>query len=87
MMMPSTSAKLTIFEGPDGGGKTTAAEKYAKETGAQYVHFGPLPHVKDSLARVYVEAMMPAILGLQDVVFDRSWLSEIPYGTAFRGGA
>jgi hypothetical protein len=30
--------------------------------------------------------MMPALLGYQNVVFDRSWLSEVPYGTVFRGG-
>ncbi len=85
--MAEVSKKLTIFEGPDGGGKSTAAEAYAKYAGAKYVHFGPLPHVKDGLARMYVEAMLPALLGYQDVVFDRCWLSEIPYGSAFRGGA
>ncbi len=35
---------------------------------------------------MYVEAMLPALLGYQDVVFDRSWLSEVPYGIAFREG-
>jgi hypothetical protein len=30
--------------------------------------------------------MLPALLGYQDVVFDRSWLSELPYGLAFREG-
>lgn len=83
----TTSKKLTIFEGPDGGGKSTAAKQYAEETGARYVHFGPLPKVKDGLFRMYVEAMLPALLGYQDVVFDRSWLSEKPYGDAFRKGA
>lgn len=82
----TNSAKLTIFEGPDGGGKTTAAIEFAEATGARYVHFGPLPNVKEGLARIYVEAMMPALLGYQDVVFDRSWLSEVPYGLAFRNG-
>lgn len=78
--------KLTIFEGPDGSGKTTMAKRYAETTGARYVHFGPLPRVGDGLARIYVEAMLPALLGYQDVVFDRSWLSEVPYGVAFREG-
>jgi len=78
--------KLTIFEGPDGSGKTTAARSYAEQVGARYVHFGPLPRVGDGLGRIYVEAMLPALLGYQHVVFDRSWLSEIPYGTAFREG-
>jgi hypothetical protein len=79
-----TSAKITIFEGPDGGGKTTAATEFAKETGARYVHFSALPRVDKGLGRMYVEAMLPALLGYQDVVLDRCWLSEEPYGVAFR---
>jgi hypothetical protein len=81
-----TSRRLTIFEGPDGSGKTTAAKRYADFTGARYVHFSALPRVNTGLARMYVEAMLPAVLGYQDVVFDRSWLSEMPYGMAFREG-
>lgn len=80
------SKKLTIFEGPDGGGKTTTAKRFANETGALYVHFPSLPHVGKSLARLYVEAMVPALLGLSDVVMDRSWLSEEPYGLHMRDG-
>ena len=79
--------RLTIFEGPDGAGKSTAAQAYAKATGAAYVHFPALPHVSKGLGRIYVEAMLPALLGYQDVVFDRCWLSEVPYGLAFRNGA
>lgn len=81
-----TSKRLTIFEGPDGGGKSTAAKAYAEATGARYVHLGPLKHVVQSLGRVYVEVMLPALLGYQDVVMDRNWLSEKPYGDAFRDG-
>lgn len=84
--MVATSAKLTIFEGPDGSGKSTQAQRFVEATGARYVHFGPMPRVTKNLARMYVEAMLPALLGYQDVVFDRSWLSERPYGVAFRGG-
>lgn len=88
MTTPSINCrKLTIFEGPDGGGKSTAAQKFAEQTGAHYVHFGPLPGVTKGLGRMYVEAMMPALMGYTDVVFDRSWLSELPYGVAFRLGA
>ncbi len=82
-----TSRRLTIFEGPDCSGKTTAAKAYAEATGARYVHFDALPHVSTGLARMYVETMLPAVLGYQDVVFDRSWLSEYPYGKVFRQGA
>lgn len=84
--MGRLSSWLTIFEGPDGAGKTTAAQAYAKETGARYVHFNSLPRVGKNLGRFYVEAMLPALLGYQDVVLDRCWLSERPYGRAFREG-
>lgn len=84
--MDKVSCRLTIFEGPDGGGKSTAAKVYAESTGAKYVHFPALPRVSRSLGRMYVEAMLPALLGYQDVVFDRCWLSEMPYGVAFREG-
>lgn len=83
--MPQVS-QLTIFEGPDGAGKSTAAKKYAELTGARYVHFSSLPRVSSGLCRMYVEAMLPALHGHQPVVFDRSWLSEVPYGMAYREG-
>lgn len=79
------SCELTIFEGPDGGGKSTAAKDYATATGAKYVHFRSLPNVTGrALARMYLEAMLPALHGYQPVVFDRCWLSEAPYGSVFR---
>lgn len=81
------SGRLIIFEGPDGAGKSTAARRVATELGADYVHLGPFPNVGGNLARLYVEAIMPAVLGHQDVVLDRCWLSEIPYGAVFRHGA
>lgn len=84
--MKQLCKNLTIFEGPDGSGKTTAAQEYAAATGARYVHFSAMPHVTKNLPRMYVEAMLPALLGYQDVVFDRSWLSDLPYGVAFREG-
>ncbi len=84
-MTTSTSQQLTIFEGPDGSGKTTAAKAYAAQHGARYVHLGPFPQVEKGLPRLYTEAMLPAVLGYQAVVLDRCWLSEVPYGTAFRG--
>lgn len=82
----TTSKRLTIFEGCDGSGKSTAAKAYAVATGARYVHAGPFPGVGDqALARLYVEAMLPAVLGYQDVVMDRAWVSEAIYGTVHRG--
>lgn len=81
-----TSSRLIIFEGPDGVGKTTLAKKYAHHIDADYVHLGPFPEVTSGLARFYVEAILPAVFGGQDIVLDRSWLSEKPYGEVFRGG-
>lgn len=86
MTMLFTCKKLTIFEGCNGSGKTTAAVQYAKETNARLVHFSDLPNVGSGLARMYAEAMLPALMGYQDVVFDRSWLSEAPYGAVLRDG-
>jgi len=82
-----TSRTVTIFEGPDGGGKTTAAREFAHHTRAAYIHFSNLPAIGPGLARCYVEALLPALLGYQDVVLDRCWLSEQPYGEVFRGGS
>lgn len=79
-------AKITIFEGPDGSGKTTTALDYAKNTGALYFHFDAQPLIQN-IARFYVEAMQPALLGLRDVVMDRSWLSEEPYATVYHNRA
>jgi hypothetical protein len=82
----NTSKRLYIVEGPDGAGKTQLAQTIAGLGGAHYVHLGPFPRVERGLARLYVEAMLPAVLGFSDVVMDRSWLSERPYGDAFRNG-
>lgn len=73
--------RLTIFEGPDGGGKTTAANAYAMMRCAQYVHFDQTSSVYD-----YAEGVWIAFSGKSEVVFDRSWLSERPYGLVYRGG-
>lgn len=81
------SKQVTIFEGPDGGGKSFAAQHYAQLHGARYVHLGPMRGIlNQQLGRIYAEAMLPALMGYQDIVLDRCWVSEEPYGTAFREG-
>ena len=80
------SKSITIFEGVDGAGKTTVAERYAKATGAKYIAFKEYPHMGPGYSRMYLEAMLPAIMGWEDIVFDRSWLSEWPYADAHRNG-
>ena len=86
--MTVQSGLLTIFEGADCTGKTTLAKAYAAATGAVYHHHGPYPGLDGSaLAKAYAISMLPALTGASDVVLDRCWLSEVPYGRAFRDGA
>lgn len=78
-------SRITVFEGPDGSGKSTLAKRYAEITGACYRHHGPCSCVTGNhLLKVYVEMMLPALLGYQDVVLDRAWLSEQAYGSVIR---
>ena len=78
-------SRITIFEGPDGSGKTTLAKRYAERMGACYRHHGPCPQItEEHLLKIYVEMMLPALLGYQDVVLDRAWLSEQVYGLVIR---
>ena len=79
-------SRLTIFEGPDGGGKSVAAEAWCKATGAAR-HHHPAYTGLSEIESIYHLSMLPAALGLCDVVLDRCWLSEVPYGRAYRDGA
>ena len=74
---------ITIFEGPDGSGKTTLAKQYASNTGALYIHFDALYGVQN-IHKYFMEAMMPALLGYQSVVLDRCWHSGPIYDLVFR---
>lgn len=78
-----TSRRLWIIEGPDGSGKSTLAAQLSHR-GARVTHLGPFPRVTKGLARLYLEAMLPALHGFCDVVLDRSWLSEPVYAEARR---
>lgn len=80
------TSRILIFEGPDCSGKSILAREAAKLLRARYVHHGPYPNVKKGASRLFIDAAMPALLGYQDVVMDRSWLSEHIYGTVFRNG-
>jgi thymidylate kinase len=74
-----------IFEGPDGGGKSTAAKAFAEKTGATYVHHGPYTGEK-YIVHHYLSSMVPALSDACDVVLDRCWISEPIYGAVHRGG-
>lgn len=75
---------ITVFEGPDGAGKSTVAKAFAYESTVIH-HHGPY-HGERDIARKYFDSMFPAYAGLRSMILDRSWLSEPIYGAAFREG-
>ena len=86
-MTQQISKPVIIFEGPDCAGKTTAIESFLKRhPDYLYIHHGAYPQVTTGLARLYADSMSPALMGYQPIVMDRGWLSELPYGVAFRDG-
>ena len=80
---------LTIFEGPDCSGKSTLANEFRKRRGmgTRLIHHGAYPRMNAALPRLYVEYMHPMLMGFEEQIWDRSWLSEPIYGQAFRSGA
>lgn len=85
--MTRNDKKIIILEGCDGAGKTTLGKKMAKELGYAYRHLDAFSGVsRGYLARFFMEAAAPALLGYQSVVMDRCWLSEFPYAAAYRAG-
>jgi thymidylate kinase len=80
-----TCKRVVIVEGPDGSGKSSLAVELARSLSAMVVHHGPYKAlVGAELARVYVDSMLPALMGERNVVLDRSWLSEPIYGRVYR---
>lgn len=77
--------RVYLFEGPDGSGKSTAAEALAADLGVAVTHHGPLVELGGpALAAAYASSMLPALLGERPVVLDRAWPSESVYGPVFR---
>lgn len=77
--------RLTIFEGPDGSGKTTLAYAFTRATQATLIHHGSYLNTPDDLlADVYGMSMDLAVSQMSDVVLDRCWLSEPCYGPVMR---
>lgn len=83
---------ITIFEGPDGSGKTTTAKAYARrvaETGqpVTFMHWGevkkPFEEYLDFLARWYITfAKKPELR--PHLIMDRFYFSELMYGPILR---
>ena len=76
---------ITIFEGPDGAGKSTAIAQL-RFADAVISHHGPYPGETEIAAR-YLKALRPAWERRASVVLDRSWVSEPIYGAVYRDGA
>lgn len=81
--------RVIIFEGPDGCGKTTLARAVRDALGAVYTHHGPYPALTHGceLVPVYLRSVAPALQDHNHVVLDRCWISELPYGLAYRNGS
>lgn len=76
-------SKITIFEGPDGCGKTTAALDFARLVGGEYVHWG----LVDDPFNDYLNCLLAYHQAPEEVhlVLDRFYPSETIYGRLFRG--
>ena len=75
---------VVVLEGADGSGKTTLARRLVDRFGARYLH----SVVRKDVWRYHLGALRLAarLSATQLVVLDRHWLSELVYGTVFRGG-
>jgi hypothetical protein len=84
---------LTLFEGPDGAGKTTLIEAWRRRRegvdhgrSVKVSAHGPYPDADaERLTNVYLADCVAALRGV-DVLMDRSWLSEEIYGPVMRNG-
>lgn len=79
--------RVYIFEGPDGGGKTTAAKALAMLVNGEYVHIGPPTAGVGGMDVIYARQFSNACAraGDRPVVFDRFHLGERIYGRLYRG--
>lgn len=80
---------VTIFEGPDGGGKTTLAERwaryYARVADREPLRLNHGPYLGKSGDHIATEYLRDLLIGEHPVLVDRSWPSEGVYGPTVRG--
>lgn len=72
-----------IIDGPDGGGKSTLAKRIAEQSGFEIIHFS-YPKTEEEKANMF-KMYTDAIYKHDNVIFDRSWYSEMVYGRILRG--
>lgn len=73
---------IIIIEGADGSGKTTLAEKLAKQTGFELVHRSQ-PKTEEEKAKM-LDMYTTTIKSGKNMIFDRCWYSEMVYGPIMR---
>jgi len=76
---------IYILEGPDGGGKTTLAERLSSMTRAKIAKFS-YPKDDEETARVFI-MYQDLIKGNSNIIIDRCWYSEMCYGPVMRAGS
>lgn len=73
---------IIIVEGPDGSGKTTLAEKIARQSGYTLLHRSQ-PKSEEEKRNMMAE-YLHVIKSGKNVVMDRCWYSEMVYGPIMR---
>lgn len=73
---------LIVIEGPDGAGKTTLAEQISRQTRYPIQHMDR-PRTEEDRVKMY-DVYMKLAKSKKNVILDRSWYSEIVYGTTVR---
>lgn len=73
---------IFILEGPDGSGKTTLANQLSKQTGYKVIH-RVQPKTDEEKTRMMNEYVR-TIRTRKNMIFDRSWYSEMVYGPVMR---
>lgn len=76
---------IYILEGPDGGGKTTLAEKLSAMTRIKITHFS-YPKDEEEKARMLI-MYQDLLKSASNAIIDRCWYSDMAYGPVMRGAA
>lgn len=73
---------IIIIEGIDGAGKTMLAEQLSRQTGYPVIH--RTQPKTDEEKKIMMGEYLQVIRSGKNMIFDRSWYSELAYGPAMR---